>query len=348
MAITPVDVHNDKDILSMMDLLALAEITPPERCYPNALLNKFDSQLDFGDTKSSMEERSRRETTLMAIAAAHRAPLSRSREGHEAQHEATPSALSDMYPPAGFVLETMLVPLPPSNEGIIPSLPNNKGPERSVSFKGSLSDLSDSDIVDSPKIPPESHYEIHPPKCARAFQSPFKLCASRTSAREAHDKKDNTINSSKKKKRDDELFIPNALETDNHFKVACLVATLLLLFHDKDFKGKKTRGKASEECNKYRPAPLSDMWLNILLKQAAEKLIIDLHTILTQQEVRPSAMGGVPSFLQSTFITGTLMDKFHQGHWACRAELPPTVEEKKSHFMFYHLLSCDLKQATYP
>jgi hypothetical protein len=54
---------------------------------------------------------------------------------------------------------------------------------------------------------------------------------------------------------------------DNHFKVACLVVALLLFFHDKDFKGKTARGETFEECDKYRPAPLSDMWLNILLKQ---------------------------------------------------------------------------------
>jgi hypothetical protein len=32
------------------------------------------------------------------------------------------------------------------------------------------------------------------------------------------------------------------------------------------------------------------------------------------------------------------MDKFRQGHWACRAELPPTAREMKSHFTFYHIL----------
>jgi hypothetical protein len=42
--------------------------------------------------------------------------------------------------------------------------------------------------------------------------------------------------------------------------------------------------------------------------------------------------------MKNTFLTGTLMDKFHQGHWACRAELPLTAEETKSHFTFYHIL----------
>jgi hypothetical protein len=63
--------------------------------------------------------------------------------------------------------------------------------------------------------------------------------------------------------------------------VACSVAALLLLFHDKDFKVKIARGEVFEECDKYRPAPLLDMWLNILLKHPAERLILDLHTIIT-------------------------------------------------------------------
>jgi hypothetical protein len=125
---------------------------------------------------------------------------------------------------------------------------------------------------------------------------PFKLCASRTSAQEAHDKKNNSNNIIKKKKKDVELLIPNALETDNHFKVACKMAALLILFCDKDFKGKTAQGEAFEECDKYRPAPLSDMWLNIMLKQPAENLSIYLHTLLTHQEVRPSSLGSVPPF----------------------------------------------------
>jgi hypothetical protein len=74
MASIPEDVRDDRYILSMTDLLALTDITPPERCYPNTLLNHFYSQLAFGNTKSSMEERSRRTTTLLAIATTKRAP----------------------------------------------------------------------------------------------------------------------------------------------------------------------------------------------------------------------------------------------------------------------------------
>jgi hypothetical protein len=69
-----------------------------------------------------------------------------------------------------------------------------------------------------------------------------------------------------------------------------------------------------------------------------EKLSIAQHVILAHQEVRPSALGGVPPFRQNMFLTCTLMDKFLQGHWACRAELPLTDEKIKSSFTFYHVL----------
>jgi hypothetical protein len=90
-------------------------------------------------------------------------------------HEASPNTHADMYPPAGFVLEDTQPPPPPSGQGIVPALPQNQGPERSVH------------------------------KHTRAFQSPFKLCASRISAWEAHKKKDNIKNGSSKKKKEDEM-----------------------------------------------------------------------------------------------------------------------------------------------
>jgi hypothetical protein len=80
------------------------------------------------------------------------------------------------------------------------------------------------------------------------------------------------------------------------------------------------------------------MWQHILLKQPVGKLSIALHTILTHQEVRPSSLGGVPCFRQNTFLTGTLIDKFRQGHWACRSELSSTSEEMKTFFTWYHVL----------
>jgi hypothetical protein len=211
---------------------------------------------------------------MLAIAAAKRAPPTRSRGRHSADEE------------------------------IIPSLPSYEEWYQTVAFKDSLADHLDSDSInssDSPNAPP---YEMDHPTRAQAFQSPFKLSASRTSAREANDKKGSNSNIIKKKKKEDELFIPNALEMENKFKVACSVAALLMFFH---FKEKTIRGNAFEDCDTYRPAPLSDMWKNILLKQPAEKLSIALHTILTHQEVRLSALGGVPPFRQNTFLTGTLM-----------------------------------------
>jgi hypothetical protein len=75
---------------------------------------------------------------------------------------------------------------------------------------------------------------------------------------------------------------------------------------------KKQHGGEMKEGN--NPAPLSDMWINILMKQPVEKLSIALHTILAHQEVRHSALGGVPPSRKNMFITGTLMDKFRQVH----------------------------------
>jgi hypothetical protein len=127
------------------------------------------------------------------------------------------------------------------------------------------------------------------------------------SAWETNQNKDGS-NSNTKKKREDELFIPNALETDDRLKVACSVAALLRFFHNKDFKGKTAHGDEFEECDKYHPSPISNIWLNILLKHPAKKLSIALTTILTHQEVQPSALGGTPpSFRHNRFLTDTLM-----------------------------------------
>jgi hypothetical protein len=285
-----------------------------------------------------MEERSRRATTLLAIADAKRAPPSRSRVTHNVQHDAAHDTPEALYPPAGFIPDTMLATLPPVGEGIIPPLSGNKEQERSVSFKNSLADLSDSDSIESHKIPAAPHYETEPPKCTRAFQSPFKLSASCTSARGARYKKDRTTNSTNKKKKEDELFIPNAPETDNKFKVAFSVAALLVFFYDKYFKVKIKQGRSVEGVRQVPPSTFVGHVKNILLKQPAGKLSIALHTILAHQEFRPSALGGVPPFRQNTFLTGTLMDKFHQENWACRSELPPTTEDIKSSVTWYHVL----------
>jgi hypothetical protein len=48
------DVHAGRDVLSMMDLLALAD-PPPETYNPNTLCTAFHSYFAFGDTHSSMD-----------------------------------------------------------------------------------------------------------------------------------------------------------------------------------------------------------------------------------------------------------------------------------------------------
>jgi hypothetical protein len=113
------------------------------------------------------------------------------------------------------------------------------------------------------------------------------------STKEASDKKDES-GGNKNKKKQDELFIPDALERESRFRVACSVAAQLLFFHNKDFKGKTARGDAFQDSAKYRTAPQSDRWLAILLKQPTEKLSIALMTIVAHQEVRPSALGRIP------------------------------------------------------
>jgi hypothetical protein len=122
MASIPEDVHDDRDIVSMTDLLALTDITPSERCYPNALLNQFNSKLAFGDTKSTMEERAQRATTLLSIATAKRTPPIHSKGRHSAPREMTHGSPMALYPHAGFIPDTMLCSLPAAGEGIISSL----------------------------------------------------------------------------------------------------------------------------------------------------------------------------------------------------------------------------------
>jgi hypothetical protein len=42
------------------------------------------------------------------------------------------------------------------------------------------------------------------------------------------------------------------------------------------------------------------------------------------------------------------MEKFHKGHWSCRAKIQPTSEEMKSHFTFYHILLLQPKLGNKP
>jgi hypothetical protein len=58
-----------------------------------------------------------------------------------------------------------------------------------MSFHDKLAGHTDSDGINSPLNPPASCYDEQQPARARAFQSPFKLLASRMSTREAIEKK---------------------------------------------------------------------------------------------------------------------------------------------------------------
>jgi hypothetical protein len=49
-------------------------------------------------------------------------------------------------------------------------------------------------------------------------------------------------------------------------------------------------------------------------------------------------LGWHTSFPENKFLSGELMEKFRKGHWACCVETPPTPEEMKSQFTFYHVL----------
>jgi hypothetical protein len=76
------------------------------------------------------------------------------------------------------------------------------------------------------------------------FQPPFKLSLSCPSANDTINKKDRD-KAKKKKMRGHKLFIPKALKMENHFRVACSVAALLLFFHDREFRGKTAKGDAA-------------------------------------------------------------------------------------------------------
>jgi hypothetical protein len=83
----PEDVRDDRDILSMMDMLALTYILPPEACYPSALCSAFHSHSVFEERKSSMEERTWWALTIME---AHLASPSHTKNRRDRVCEATP------------------------------------------------------------------------------------------------------------------------------------------------------------------------------------------------------------------------------------------------------------------
>jgi hypothetical protein len=145
-----------------------------------------------------MEERARRATPLLVTTVAKRAPLIHSRGRISAPHKVTHGSPLAVYTHRVFTPDATLGYPPSAGEGIIPHLPGYEERYRTFSFKDNLADHWDSDIIDSPNIPPKV---MEQPIRARAFQPPFKLSASCTSAREAVDKKDSNSNSIKKKKK---------------------------------------------------------------------------------------------------------------------------------------------------
>jgi hypothetical protein len=120
MNIIPEDIRDNKDLLSMADLLALMYALPPERCYPNTLCSAFHLHFDFRDTKSNVEERTQRPTSTKAIAEAQQASPSRARDGRKITYEASLDGQMDTFLQSGFVSEEIQAPL--ASQGIIPKL----------------------------------------------------------------------------------------------------------------------------------------------------------------------------------------------------------------------------------
>jgi hypothetical protein len=147
----------------------------------------------------SMEEITWRVSAMKAITEAHLASPSHTKNRRVRTCEATPDIQTDTALRAGFVPEETQMSLPPAGRGIIPALPPNRGQDRAVSFQDTLADHTESDIIDSPLNPPTSRYERQQSAHTRAFQSPFKVSASRMSAREAIGKKDGS--NEKRRKR---------------------------------------------------------------------------------------------------------------------------------------------------
>jgi hypothetical protein len=112
----------------------------------------------------------------------------------------------------------------------------------------------------------------------------------------------------------------------------------ILFFHDPYFRGETMICGSFSNSDKYRPVPLSDIWINILIKQPAAKMIISLIIILTHQYTPPSDLGGFPPFRKNAFLSGELIEKFRKGQLACHTDIRPTPEEMKPHFNFYHVL----------
>jgi hypothetical protein len=177
------------------------------------------------------------------------------------------------------------------------------------------------------------------------LQLPFKLSDSCLTAKEANNKKGGG-EATNKKRNEDRLFNPNTLETENHFKVAYYMVAFLIFFHHPDSCGKTVTGGTFMNIDKCRPAPLPDMWINILPKQPDTKLSIALTAIIVHQEMRPLDLDGVPSLRQKTFLSAEMIKKPRKGQLECRTEIQPMPEEMKSHFPFITCCFCGPRRYT--
>jgi hypothetical protein len=184
-----------------------------------------------------------------------------------------------------------------------------------------------------------------PPKHTWAFQLPFKLCASRTSTREARDNKDNNINEGKKQRKEDDIFMPNALEIDNH--LACPVAALFLFFQDKDFKGGHP-GRSVQGMRQIAPGAI----VRHVAQYTAETASGEVEHHITHNP-RPS---GSPTFSlrrRSNFLAEHVLHRHPYGQvppgpLGLQRRASPTAEEMKSHITFYHVLILQPKACNKP
>jgi hypothetical protein len=115
MEITPKDVHDDRCILPVADLLALTETHPLETCYPDALCSAFLSRFAFKYTYISSEEIIRRTETMKAIMIAQQAPLPSARVQPTSTPISTAPPPDEKLPmalPSGFIPSGG--PIPPS------------------------------------------------------------------------------------------------------------------------------------------------------------------------------------------------------------------------------------------
>jgi hypothetical protein len=193
-----------------------------------------------------MEEIIRRSSSLKAIKVMQ--PVSPSQESAQNNIIITRDTLSLVADNHSHLSERVSSPWthrqrPPAGQGIIPAHRLHPGQDKLATFLDGQDDHRDIGNIYPPITPLTSRYDDQPSAHAMEFQPPLKRSVSRPSANDTINKKDRD-KGKKKKMRDEKLFIPNALKMDNHFRVACSVATLLLFFSDCVFRGKTSRGNS--------------------------------------------------------------------------------------------------------